>query len=194
VDTDRGARTDTDTVVVDGADVDDTADQTQGRRRPGCGCWIAALVVLLLLGGAGAFLGGTIVFRQETAAPGEEFITDLGLRMVAVPSEYQDRRVPSTANVDRGRELFTTQCAFCHGQGGDGSSQLGATMYPRAAILPGDRTQSKTDGQLFWLIAHGINLTGMPGFGQDFGTAEVKGPNSEAEIWDMVAYIRTLNK
>jgi mono/diheme cytochrome c family protein len=41
---------------------------------------------------------------------------------------------------------------------------------------------------LFWEIAHGVNLTGMPGFGKDYPP----GAHPDDEIWDLVAYVRSL--
>jgi mono/diheme cytochrome c family protein len=175
----------------DAARLDEMDVDRPRRRSPGCGCWIALLVFLLLGGAVSAFIGGTTVLRTETPLPGEEFVTDLALRTLAVPSEFKDRRIPSkdTISAATGKQLFDVQCAFCHGQGGSGDAALGALMYPRAAILPASRTQTKSDGELYWLIAHGVNLTGMPAFGTDYG-----GAMSEDEIWSLVSYVRELGR
>jgi mono/diheme cytochrome c family protein len=137
-----------------------------------------------------------MVLRQETPLPGEAFITDIGLRMLAVPPEYSDMRIPAsmregqgrTDAINRGRELFGAECSFCHGNNGRGDAPLGMTMYPAAANLTESRTQTKSDGQLFWLIAHGVNLTGMPAFGQKYG-----GPHNDEELWNLVAFVRSLD-
>ncbi len=133
---------------------------------------------------------GTIITREETPLPGEEAITDLGLRYVAIPGQFADMRSPDKASITvaKGKDLFITQCAMCHGQGGRGDSPLGQTMYPPAPDLAISRVQSKSDGQLFWIIAHGINLSGMPAWGKDYG-----GANEDDEIWGMVKYIRTIS-
>ncbi|MEO8285609.1 MAG: cytochrome c [Chloroflexota bacterium] len=176
---------------IDRAGTSDVDDASDGEKKSSRGCIFWLIVLLVLVGGGVATAGlmGTIILREETPLPGEEFISDLGLRLLAVPGEYHDRKIPQKAGVTaaNGKALFDVQCAFCHGQNGDGSAQLGATMYPRSAILTSSRTQTKTDGELFWLIEHGINLTGMPAWGTNYG-----GANSEDEIWSMVAYIREL--
>jgi mono/diheme cytochrome c family protein len=171
--------------------------QAEERAGRGCGCWILVLLVLLAGGAATGYLMGTIVLRQETPLPGETAIADLALRYIAVPPEYADMRIPTQYLgpdrrpkpdvLARGKELFETQCAICHGQNGDGNGPLGKTMYPPASDLRQARTQTKSDGQLYWLTAHGINLTGMPAWGEKYG-----GPNSDDEIWSMVAYMRSL--
>lgn len=176
---------------------DDNKDKKEGR---GCGCWILLLLVLLGGAGAGGGLMGMTVLRQETPLPGEEMMADFAARTLAIPSEYHDRRIPnrSTIGVDKGRELFKTQCSLCHGETGRADNQLGKTMYPPAADLTQPRTKNKTDGQLYYIVAHGVNLTGMPGFSKDFGIPPSNGqpgwfgPNDEDEIWSMIKYIREL--
>jgi mono/diheme cytochrome c family protein len=190
------------------------AEKKKGR---GCVIWvIVGLVVLALLGG-GAMVGAQTLFRTESPLPLEREIADLGKRLIMVPGEFQDRRIPNrlagtpeqeAALVERGKKLFlegdigargdgAMSCALCHGQAGYGDTNLGANMYPPASNLASASTQGKTDGQLFWLIAHGINLTGMPAFGKGYGPSNVPeaqrgGPYTEDEIWSLVAYINTL--
>jgi len=143
---------------------------------------------------------GMTVLRQETPLPGEEMMADFAARTLAIPSEYADMRIPDrpSINVDTGKQLFITQCALCHGEGGRADRQLGKTMYPPAADLTQQRTKTKSDGQLYYIVAHGVNLTGMPGFGKQFGIKAQNGqpdwfgPNDDDEIWSMIKYVRTL--
>ena len=157
--------------------------------------WGILIGVLVLGGLLTAPLIGMMIFRQETPLPGEEFITDLSLRWLAVPGEFTDRKMPGGSDpaatnerAVRGKEIFQVECIACHGQNGAGDGAWGVALYPNAANLHEDRTQTKTDGQLFWLMAHGINLTGMPAFGKDYPG----GYHTDEELWDLVAYIRTL--
>lgn len=181
------------TVVTE---VDDTQEKKGGR---GCGCWI--LLLLLLVGGGVATSGllGMIVLRAENPLPGEAEMANIAKKTLMIPSEYGDMNIPARFRdpqdrnkilpevIANGTELFQTQCAVCHGQSARGDGSLGKTMYPRANNLRDAATQSKSDGQLYWLIAHGINLTGMPAWGTEYG-----GPNGEDEIWMLVAYVRSL--
>ncbi len=181
------------TVVTE---VEEKKEKKEGR---GCGCWILLLLVLLGGGGATAGLMGMIVLRAETPLPGEAQMADIAKRTLMIPSEYGDMRFPSKfldpkdrtkvlpEFVANGSELFQTECAVCHGQGARGDGPLGKTQYPQASDLYGPATQGKSPGQLYWLIAHGINLTGMPAWGTAYG-----GPNGDDEIWMMVAFIRSL--
>ncbi len=65
-------------------------------------------------------------------------------------------------------------------------------MYPPANNLKEDRTKSKSDGQLYWIIAHGLNLTGMPGWSQEYGKPDNAGPYTQDEIWSLVLYVRQI--
>jgi mono/diheme cytochrome c family protein len=173
---------------------DDADEEDRPRRGRGCGCWIALLVVILLGAGGGAFVGGTLILREKSPAPLEPELTDLGLRYVAIPAEFADMRRPTGPNISaqKGQAIFGAQCAICHGINGDGKGDFGPLMYPQAANLHEQRTRSKSDGQLFYIIAHGINLTGMPGFGKKYASPGVdpNGLNSDDDIWSLVQYIR----
>lgn len=157
--------------------------------------WGILLAIIVLGGLATAPLIGQIIFREETPLPGEEFATDLGLRLLAIPGEFSDMKMPggsdanaTNARAVKGKELFQVECIACHGQDGKGDGAWGVALYPNAANLHADRTQTKSDGQLFWEIAHGVNLTGMPAFGEKYPG----GFHTDDEIWNLVAYIRTL--
>ena len=197
LDTSRDANTEY--VVTDDTDV--VEEKKSGR---GCLPWIILLLVLLALGGGGAYVGATTLFRTEAPLPGEAQITDILKRTIMIPGEFGDMRVPdrpATISVAIGKNLFLNgdfagrdaySCATCHGSGGIGDSKLGAAMYPPANDLSEERTRTKSDGQLFWLIAHGINLTGMPGWSKTYGNPPNFGPYTDDEIWSLVLYVRQI--
>lgn len=173
--------------------------QAGGSRR-GCAIWIVVLLVLVAGGGLTAYIAATSALRQNSVFEPEAAAADLGKRWVMVPSEFVDWRMPadianSAQALNSGRELFNTQCAMCHGLNAKGPKpgDLGAAMFPPAVPLDRDRTQSKTDGQLYYMIFHGINYTGMPAWGSDNDKNGVRnGPNDQAEIWSLVRFIRSL--
>lgn len=168
--------------------VNDTTSTPRGR---GCGCWIALVVVLLLGGAVSAYMGGIFALRQEKPTGIEMAGADAAVRLLMIDPSYTDWRMPDkykgADQIARGKDLFGAQCSLCHGQSGKGDGSFGVTQFPPAADLTQERTQSKTDGQLFWLIWHGMNYTGMPAWGKENG-----GPNDQDEIWTMVSYIRSL--
>ncbi|MFP5250533.1 MAG: c-type cytochrome [Acidobacteriota bacterium] len=88
-------------------------------------------------------------------------------------------------DVAAGSGLFGMECASCHGQTGRTPSPIGRSMYPRPADLGSAAVQKLSDRELFAVVRNGIRLSGMPGF------AHI---NSDAQIWQLVAYIRSLGK
>jgi mono/diheme cytochrome c family protein len=93
-------------------------------------------------------------------------------------------RPPDTkASADSGSTLYTSTCGFCHGSDGRAQTPIGQWTYPRAADLTSAQVQSYSDQELFWIIKNGIRFTGMPAFGK---------VESDADIWNLVNYVRTL--
>ena len=88
----------------------------------------------------------------------------------------------------KGQELFTSACAACHGPNGEGVQGLGKNMHTSEFI------KGKTDAELLAFIKVGrgaddpLNTTGV--------AMPPKGGNSaltDAELQDIVAFIRTIN-
>jgi mono/diheme cytochrome c family protein len=84
-----------------------------------------------------------------------------------------------------GEMRFRGECAPCHGNDGRSLSDIGRGMYPRAVDLGSPAVQSWSDAELFWIIKHGVRLTGMPGFGRAL---------DDDEIRSLVAHVRTLSR
>jgi mono/diheme cytochrome c family protein len=82
-----------------------------------------------------------------------------------------------------GLALFRTHCVDCHGAPGADPTDGGASLNPPAPGLTLPRVQARPDGELFWIVSHGIRMTGMPAFGPS---------HSETEIWQLVAALRRL--
>lgn len=80
-----------------------------------------------------------------------------------------------------GNMQFGGRCASCHGIDGRTPTDVGRWMYPRAPDLGSPAVQQWSDAELFWIIKHGIRLSGMPGFGKTL---------SDEEIWHLVHYVR----
>ena len=77
--------------------------------------------------------------------------------------------------VKAGAQIYSNECAKCHGADGDG-------LHKRPRIVS-TRVSDASDGDLFWLMANGVPWRGMP--------AWIMYP--EAQRWQVVAYLRSLN-
>lgn len=80
-----------------------------------------------------------------------------------------------------GREIYVNTCIRCHGI--DGKGALGIKLIPPPADLTSPTVQSRLDGTLFRRIHEGKPNTAMGAW---------KHSLSDEEIWDVLAYVRTL--
>src|SRR4029450_9803517 len=88
--------------------------------------------------------------------------------------------VPASADgLAEGLAHYADHCASCHAIDGSGDTEMGRGLFPKAPDMRGAPTQSMTDGELFYVIEHGIRFTGMPGWST--GSAE-----GETASWQLV--------
>jgi mono/diheme cytochrome c family protein len=89
--------------------------------------------------------------------------------------------------LDRGKELYTLACVACHGVEGRGDGPL--TKQTPIVPAPRDFTNAvfqriRSDGELFWVLTHGIHETQM--MRMDFFF-------TDNELWTLIRYLRTLS-
>ena len=148
--------------------------------------WIMATVLLVGFAVTVFTKGMGFSARAEPSAFEERAM--LAARRWATPSAIRSRVNP-TANTEEvvrsGRAHWADHCAVCHANDGSGDTDIGGSLYPRAPDMRGRRTQEMTDGELFYVIEHGIPFTGMPAWST--GT-----PEGEQESWALVRFIRHL--
>jgi len=106
-----------------------------------------------------------------------------------VPSEFtgkSDLDQTDDESLQNGREIYETHCASCHGEKGLGEGPAGTVLNPPASPVA-HTSQMLSDDYLFWRISEG----GIP-----FDTAMPawKGILEEAEIWDVIHYMRALGR
>ena len=150
---------------------------------------LAAVIVIVLLCGIVviAFVRTTGLTAQATPGPVETAVARR-LRAWAVPAEYRDLANPMLRNeesIRSGMAHFADHCAVCHANDGSGDVEMGRALYPPAPDMRESATQSLSDGELFYIIEHGVRFTGMPGWGT--GTFE-----GEEASWHLVNFVRHL--
>ena len=148
---------------------------------------LAVLVLLLLaLAAGGIFLLRRGYSALEQPSRAEEVIARR-LRHLATPAwaRAQVNPLPAGAAVlAEARVHFADHCATCHANDGSGDTPLGHGLYPKAPDMRQAATQSLGDGELFYVISHGVRFTGMPGWGH--------GPDQDRDTWALVHFIRHL--
>jgi len=109
-------------------------------------------------------------------------------RSMAIPSSARALPNPIPVSADviaEGMAHYADHCATCHANDGSGKTEMGQGLYPRAPDMRLPATQDLSDGELFYVIEHGIRFTGMPGW--ETGTA-----TGELASWQLVHFMRHL--
>jgi Cytochrome C oxidase, cbb3-type, subunit III len=87
-------------------------------------------------------------------------------------------RTPDT--LAQSRELARVNCSACHGAGGHGDGPVAHYFSPVPPVdFRSDRVRSRTDGQVFWIVANGLG--NMPAF---------RALLTEQELWTVVHFVR----
>ena len=85
------------------------------------------------------------------------------------------------AKVLIGVEHYAAHCAVCHGAPGVPKGDIGRGLYPPPPDLA-KTAPLYSPGELFWILKHGIKMTGMPAWSD----------HSDAELWATVAFLEKL--
>lgn len=147
-----------------------------------------AALALLLIGLAGVILFAWLGVYNVAASTGHFHVVDLFLRFGmenSVRARAPDTTLPSREDDDMvrlGAGHFHGGCAYCHGSPGTPVSPVAASMLPPPPDLK-DKVGLWSDGELFWIVRHGLKYAGMPGW-----------PvlQREDEVWALVAFLRRL--
>jgi mono/diheme cytochrome c family protein len=104
---------------------------------------------------------------------------------ITVGGKQEKNPLPATAeNIQAGRQNFSHYCMVCHGLDGQNTGvPFAEKMSPPVPLLSSPAVQSYSDGQLKWVIDHGISPSGMPAN---------HGILNDDEIWQIVIYLRHL--
>ena len=147
--------------------------------------FLTCLILLAIGGAAVAFTGSFDVAAIRPPSTLEKRAAGIAL------DHSVARRAPKIANplaknpdaVRGGMGHYKEMCVFCHGAPGVDASEAGEGLNPPAPDLSSNKTQGRTDGELFWILKNGIRMTGMPAFGPT---------HKDEELWKMVAFLRHL--
>ena len=147
--------------------------------------FLTALLALAALAGVMIWRG----FRANATPPGWEASLARTARNLSIPGRESRRKNPVPAtheSLTSGREIFLTQCAGCHGIDASGKTPVGVNLYPRVPDLRASATQNLSDGDLQYIIENGVQLTGMPAWGNPHLV-------SSDDSWKLVTFIRSMH-
>jgi thiosulfate dehydrogenase len=103
-----------------------------------------------------------------------------------------DRRAPDTKNplqatdenLLSGMKIYQANCAECHGDVSHPHAALGDSFYPRAPQFAQDPADMP-ENQNFYIIEHGVRLSGMPAWGTTL---------KEPEVWQVTTFLSHMDK
>lgn len=139
---------------------------------------------MLLLVGLGLFVYAG-VYNVAADEPHWSFTQQL-LRTVrdrSIASRSTGIALPNladTALIALGAEHYREMCTGCHLAPGIGSTELRTGLYP---LPPSLAKTSRRPQEQFWIIKHGVKMSGMPAWGAT---------HDDEAIWGMVAFLRQL--
>lgn len=143
---------------------------------------VAGIVVLGLLAYGYAWSG----FYNIGADVPHEPVTYRFLSMVRENSIQRHAKDVSVPKLDdqtlilKGAGQYAAMCTGCHLAPGMKESEIRAGLYPQ----PPNLSQMQVDPrEAFWVIKHGIKMSGMPAWGAT---------HDDPTIWSMVAFLQKL--
>jgi mono/diheme cytochrome c family protein len=97
-------------------------------------------------------------------------------RDIVVPNDLDDDK-----RISKGAGQYAEMCSGCHLAPGMKRTEISRGLYPRAPELR--RKTDLTPAEQFWIIKHGVKMTGMPAWGVT---------HDDDLLWDLVAFVRKL--
>src|ERR1700742_3473066 len=148
---------------------------------------IGALAIVAGIASAVYFFGGFYSVAGTAEDPAAVTWALTRVRIASIDRHAKDTPPASLGDartVQAGAKAYATfGCASCHGAPGVKWQKFSEGLHPDPPDLK-DVAGELTPSQLFWVIKHGINMTGMPSFEQ----AGAK----DDQIWSGVAFVKKL--
>ena len=146
--------------------------------------WLAGSLMLVAVG-AGAFVWSG---AYNIAADDPHWPLTVSMLETARDRSIETRlagiAVPDLGNeslIRAGAGNYDAMCAECHLEPGEDRTELSAGLYPAPPDLARDGIDDPAEA--FWVIKHGIKMTGMPAWGKSM---------DDGSIWGMVALLQRL--
>jgi mono/diheme cytochrome c family protein len=123
--------------------------------------------------------------EQEMEEPMEE----VELKDHGVPADDANVVNPiaaDDASLQQGEEIYKGKgsCIKCHGEEGRGDGLIAAGLNPKPSDFRAEHVKELSDGELFYIITHGIEGSDMQAWGFF----------DEERRWHLVNYLRTFQE
>lgn len=142
---------------------------------------LAVLVTLLLVGiYSGAY--SVAADQPESGLTHWALDTTQQQSVTAAAADIEAPSLTDTSKIEAGAHHFRGMCEMCHGAPGVERSEVGKGLNPEPPELS-RAVREWTPAEMFWMVKHGIKMSGMPAFGET---------HSDEEIWSIIAFVRQL--
>ena len=151
--------------------------------------WLGFAIAIVIV-----VLAGFLSIRFGFIDPRADIPVSSLEKKIAMPSldAAIDRRAPETQNpihptddnLIAGMKIYQTNCASCHGDIRSHHGMFADALYPRAPQFFED-APDMPENQNFYIIQHGIRLSGMPAWKQTL---------SDQEIWQVTTFLSHMDK
>ncbi len=143
------------------------------------------LIVGALVASAFAFVYAGI-FNVAADAPHSAFAYSImeTARSRSIATRAKDIQPPPLDDatlIATGARHYAAMCSDCHLAPGKEDSEIRAGLYPKPPELT--RRVRASPAETFWVIKHGIKMSGMPAWGMT---------HDDSSIWGLVAFLQKL--
>lgn len=107
------------------------------------------------------------------------------LRVTAPGSLRPTVTMADAETISRGKSVYLTFCAQCHGNGYDGQGTVGQSFQPLPASLRSEKVRTKTTGELFKSVSYGVKDGRQPALHTTI---------SIDDRWRVVAFVKSLGQ
>lgn len=152
--------------------------------------YVLTVVIVLAILVVGAFLfAWSGIYNIAATAPHWDitlsFIEMLRDRSIAVRSD--NIQAPNLSDPKLEEAAFSHyhgMCRLCHGAPEYEREEFAKGLYPSPpSMTAGHIQQMRSDTEIYWIVKHGIKMTGMPAFGPT---------HKEEELWGLTALAKKM--
>jgi len=146
-------------------------------------------IVLVCLGGGAILFAWSGIYNIAATEPHwgitSSFIGMLRNRSIL---EHSDGIQVPNMNDEKLRKAgfphYHETCRLCHGAPEHPPLEFASGLYPSPpSMTSGGVQKALNDAEIYWIVKHGIKLTGMPAFGPT---------HDENELWGLVAIVKEI--
>jgi mono/diheme cytochrome c family protein len=148
---------------------------------------VVATLLLLVLGAYVGIRAGMMPANADAKPSGLErwaARTSLHATLAREAPRIDNPEAATDANLAAGIKLYANNCAVCHGAADGKATKVARGLYQKPPQLANDGVEDDPDGVIYWKIAHGIRLTGMPSFDVTL---------RDEQIWQVTLFLKHMD-